>query len=131
MKEITCWTATLFNVMHESLAPCFHSPCVSWLTGWPIRGSGMGVQAPLSSWPGTKGSAGYSWMRPDLSLSMTRSWRVVGPQPLNQPGTKGNVESPIGSTRYATPRRGHWLGWLVRVEARRASPKCTPPKWIG
>ena len=55
---------------------------------------------------------------------------MVGPQPLNQPGTKGNVESPIGSTRYATPRRGHWLGWLVRVEARRVSPKCIPPNGL-
>ena len=44
---------------------------------------------------------------------------MVGPQPLNRPGAKGNVESPLGSTRYATPRRSQWLGWLIRVEARR------------
>ena len=56
-----------------------------------------------------------------LATSMTRSWRVVGPEPLNRPGAKGNVESPLGSTRYATPRRSQWLGWLVRVEARRVS----------
>ena len=47
---------------------------------------------------------------------------MVGPQPLNQSGTKGNVESPLGSTRYVTPRHGQWLRWLVRVEARRVSP---------
>ena len=56
---------------------------------------------------------------------------MVGSQPLNRPGTKGNIESPIGSTRYATPRHGQWLGWLVRVEARRVSPKVyTQMDWL-
>ena len=55
---------------------------------------------------------------------------MVGPQPLNKSGTKGNAESPLGSTRYATPRRGQWLGWLVRVEARRVLLQCIPPNGL-
>ena len=122
-----CWTVSVYNAK-QAMHHASISTLVDWLTGLlkGVRGQTIrhmtrawpGYRPPLSRRSGTRGDAGYALVQPDLPLHVPRRghgewldlnrWTSLGP--------RSNTEAPIGST---TPRRGHWLGWLVMVEARR------------